>query len=218
MNLPAIMKLIGKRLLRPLIYRFPPVMIWPSRLYVWFDVLVNTKRLAGEIVEVGCYLGGTAAVSMRMLDHIGSTRVYTVIDTFDGFDAAQFDNEVALGAHKSLAGEFSSNSPSLTRWVLDKHGGKNVKIVVGDITTVSDDKLPARISACLLDVDLADPIYKGLNRLYPRLVPGGVIAVDDCELGTGYKAVIGYEQFMKEQGLEPEYQFGMGLVRKPISP
>jgi hypothetical protein len=55
--------------------------------------------------------------------------------------------------------EFSANSPSLTRWVLDKHGGKDVVIHQGDIVSLPDSELPNKISACLLDVDLTDPIY-----------------------------------------------------------
>jgi len=210
------LKLIAKRVLRPLIYRFPPVMIWPHRLYIWLDVLSRTKNVSGDVLEVGCYLGGTAAVSVRMLDAIGSDRPYTVIDTFSGFNEGQFKNEVRLGANQRLANEFSSNSPELTRWVLDRHGGKRVKIVQGDIVKITDDQIPMRISACLLDVDLEEPIYEGLKRLYPRLVTGGIIAVDDCDNHEGgYKAKIGYERFMAENGFTPEYKYGMGLVAKP---
>jgi O-methyltransferase len=171
-------KLLAKRILRPLIYRFPPVMIPPHRLYVWLDVLSRTKNISGDVVEVGCYLGGTAAVSVRMLDAIGSDRPYTVIDTFSGFDEGQFRNEVRLGVNPLLASEFSSNSRKLARWVLDRHGGKRVKIVQGDVAKIADDEIPARVSACLLDVDLEEPTYRGLKRLYPRVVAGGIIAVD----------------------------------------
>jgi O-methyltransferase len=210
-----IIKVVAKRFLRSLIYRFPPVMIWPHRLYVWLDVLAITSDIAGEVLEVGCYLGGTAAISVKMLDAIGSDRSYTVIDTFNGFNEGQFHADVRLGASQKLAREFSSNSPSLTRWVLDRHGGKRVKIVQGDVTKIPDDQIPAQISACLLDVDLAEPIYEGLKRLYPRLVAGGIIAVDDCDADEGgYKARIGYDRFMSENGLTPEYKYGMGLIMK----
>lgn len=147
-------------------------MIRPDRLYIWLDVLSATEGIPGEVLEVGCYLGGTAAVSVQMLDAIGSQRPYTVIDTFSGFDDSQFQTEVRHGASKKLAREFSSNSPALTRWVLDRHGGKRVRIVHGDITKISDDRIPCRVSACLLDVDLAEPIYGGLCRLYPQLARG----------------------------------------------
>jgi len=42
---------------------------------------------------------------------------------------------------------------------MDKHGGKDVKMIQGDIAKLADNQLPAKISACLLDVDLVDAIY-----------------------------------------------------------
>jgi O-methyltransferase len=35
-------KLVLKRLLSPLIYRYPPIMIQPERLYLWFKALIET--------------------------------------------------------------------------------------------------------------------------------------------------------------------------------
>jgi O-methyltransferase len=208
------LKLLGKRIIRPLIYRFPPVMMSPNSLYVWFDILANTRELEGDVVEVGCYLGGTAALSARMLKNIESDRDYIVIDTFDGFVEDQFDKEVEVGGADFLRHEFSSNSEALTRWVLDKHGGETVRMIKGDIASLPEDRLPDKISACLLDVDLVDPIYAALSRVYPRLTPGGMVAVDDCDEHTYYKARLGYEKFMKEKGFPIEYKFGMGIVRK----
>jgi O-methyltransferase len=207
-------KIVGKRLVRHLIYRFPPIFLSPNSLYTWLDILVKTKSLEGDVVEIGCYLGGTAAMSSRMLKNIKSTHDYIVIDTFDGFVEEQFDSEVKLGGARFLQQEFSSNSPTLARWVMNKHGGKDVKMIKGDITKLPDDQIPEKISACLLDIDLADPIYVGLSRIYPRLVSGGIIAVDDCDDETFYKAKIGYERFMKENNFASEIRYGMGIVRK----
>jgi O-methyltransferase len=209
-------KRAAKTLMRSLIYRFPPVYLSSAGIHIWFSALEETEALDGEVVEVGCYLGATAAVSSAFLKEIGSHRQYTVVDTFSGFVDEQFDHDVKLGGAPWLKREFSGNTPELARWVMDKHGGRDVKMVVGDIATVGDDKLPAKISACLLDVDLAEPIYQGLKRLYPRLVPGGVIVVDDCQDYQTYQARSGYERFMREQGLPAEICYGKGIVRKAV--
>lgn len=207
-------KIVAKQIIRPLIYRFPPIFLSPSSLYTWFDILVKTNQLKGDIVEVGCYLGGTAAMSARLLKTLRSENNYFVIDTFGGFVEEQYESEIKSGGARSLQQEFSSNSPSLTRWVMDKHGGKDVKMIQGDIAKLADDQLPATICACLLDVDLAEAIYTGICRIYPRLVSGGMIAVDDCDDDTLYKARIGYERFMNEHDLPLEITLGMGIVKK----
>jgi O-methyltransferase len=213
-------KLVLKRLLSPLIYRYPPIMIQPERLYLWFKALIETNGLEGDVVEVGCYLGGTAAFSKRLIDRLGMTRNYIVIDTFGGFTKEQWAIEESLGTSVTRKDHFADNSPALARWVLDRHGGKTVRIVQGDITSLPDRLLPDRISACLLDVDLSEPIEKGLERLYPRLEPGGVILVDDCGGPTYqprsgyYEARLGYAKFCQAHSLSERYEYGMGIVTR----
>src|SRR5687768_14949063 len=42
-------KLVLKRLLSPLIYRYPPIMIQPERLYLWFRALIETNGVEGDV-------------------------------------------------------------------------------------------------------------------------------------------------------------------------
>jgi O-methyltransferase len=210
----GLLKYYAKSVLKPLIYRFPPIMIQPERLMLWHQTIIETAHVAGDVVEVGCYLGGTAAVSKKMMGNLGNKKPYRVYDTFDGFVKEQWSADYAGGAFSQSGSDFSSNSPELTRWILNKHGGEDVLIYKGDIATLPDSDLPASISACLLDVDLTEPIYLGLVRLYPKLRHGGTILVDDCNEGDWYKARIGYERFMKELGRSPQYKFGMGILTK----
>jgi len=207
-------KYLIKTLMKSLIYRFPPIMLRPERTYLWLRTLIETAEVDGEVIEVGCYLGGTSAVAAKMMENIKIQKRYHVYDTFSGFTAAQWKNDKMKGASSKLKDHFSVNSPKLTRWVLDKHGGKNVAIHQGDIADLPDSELPEKISACLLDVDLSEPIYLGLKRIYPRLEIGGVVLVDDCEQETAYKARLGYEKFMQEIMRPESYVFGMGIVKK----
>lgn len=214
MNPSTPLKIAGKRVLRPLLYRFPPIFLSPSSLYTWLDILVKTHQLEGDVVEIGCYLGGTATMGARLLKTMRSPRNYFVIDTFGGFVENQFESELKIGGARQLQREFSSNTPSLARWVMNRHGGRDVKMLQGDIAKLPDHQIPSNITACLLDVDLAEAIYSGLSRIYPRLVAGGMIAVDDCDDDTLYKARIGYERFMKEHHFPVEMRLGMGIVKK----
>lgn len=215
MQIRANAKYIVKNLIKPLIYRFPPIMLRPERSYLWMRTLIETSDVEGEVIEVGCYLGGTSAVAAKMMENLKIQKRYRVYDTFSGFTDAQWKKDDMNGEPSRLRGHFSANSPRLTRWVLDKHGGKNVAIHCGDIADLPEAELPDKISACLLDVDLSEPIYLGLKRIYPRLQKSGVILVDDCEVETEYKARRGYEKFMSEIGESERYIFGMGVLKRP---
>jgi O-methyltransferase len=215
MNLPHRLKTKAKLHLAPLLYKFPPVFLTPAGQYLWFDAFAAVAKLDGAIVEIGCYLGPTAAISSKFLSEIGSKNQYYVIDTFGGFVEEQFDSKAKYGGGASLLRHhFTANTPDLARWVMDKHGGKNVKIIQGDITKLQDNMIPDRIAACLIDIDLADPIYESLHRIYPRMIEGGRIIVDDCDDETLYKARIGYDRFVEEKGLKRNIRFGKGLIVK----
>jgi O-methyltransferase len=194
----------------------PTPVLQPERLYLYLDVLWHTRRLEGAVVEVGCYRGGTTLMASKFIERIGSPRPYLAIDTFAGFDAAQFEADAKHGTATSLRAAFSDNSLEHVRSSLDRHGGQHVQLLQGDIVNLPEAALPASISVALIDVDLDVPVYEGLRRLFPRLQRGGVMLVDDCPEHTAWAgARIGYLRFVKEHGLQERYVFGTGIVAAP---
>jgi hypothetical protein len=187
----------------------------PERLYLYLDALWQRRELPGYALEVGCYRGGTALLAQTMLRRTGFPRPYRCIDTFGGFVDDQFDADVKHGTPERLRSAFSSTSLPLVRRLLDQHGCKDIELVQGDIIKVPESALPERIAVCLLDVDLEVPIHRGLERIYPRLVEGGIILVDDCPASTDWVgARIGYRNFVRAHGLEEVYQMGMGILTR----
>ncbi|MEZ5117813.1 MAG: class I SAM-dependent methyltransferase [Candidatus Nanopelagicales bacterium] len=203
----------AKRALAPLIFRYPPIGLRPERLYLWADTLLKARLVPGAVVEIGCAAGGTAAWSSRFLEAAGIDRRYVCIDTFGGFVESQFDTDQGLGTPASQRTQFSANSMGLVRQVLKQHGAERVELVRGDITAVDPGQLPQQIAAVLLDVDLSEPIEKGLELVWPLLADGGVVLVDDCD-DSDWQASVGYTRFMESQGMDPEFRFGMGIARK----
>jgi len=191
----------------------PPPVLQPERLYLYLDALWRTRHLEGAVVEVGCYRGGTTLAAQRFLTRTGDRRSYVAIDTFAGFDAEQFRVDADHGTPASLKAAFSDNSLEDVRRSLDRYGGHDVKLLQGDIATLSEAALPESISVALIDVDLDVPVFEGLQRLFPRLQRGGVMLVDDCPEGTTWAgARIGYRRFVQARGLPERYIFGMGVV------
>jgi hypothetical protein len=103
----------------------------------------------------------------------------------------------------------------MVRKLLDYWDAPSVELVKGDIVHLPDADIPSDIAVCLLDVDLELPIYEGLKRIAPKLVPGGIILVDDCTDDdapfTG--ARVGYAKYCAEAGIPEEYIFGLGVLR-----
>lgn len=209
--------LLKHRVLAPLLYRHPPVGLQPDRLYGWLDALWQTRDVPGAIIEVGCNVGGTAAVSWRFLERTGTSRRYVAIDTFSGFVPDQFDEDLARGNRPENRHMFADNSMGLVRSVLRRHGAEGVELVRGDIVSLDPDTLPAPIACALVDVDLAIPVQAALEALWPRLAPGGRVLVDDCPSTCDWQARRGYRAFVTGRDLPETYRFDMGIVERPRS-
>ncbi|MEV0322978.1 TylF/MycF/NovP-related O-methyltransferase [Streptomyces sp. NPDC050658] len=207
--------LVKRTPLGPYINNCPPIRIGPERLYVWTHVLMQTRDVPGDVVEVGCSLGGTAIWSERMLRQAGTPKKYVAIDTFSGFVPEQFSADVGLGTPERLRRTFDFISLPAVRRSARTLGAPDVQFVQGDIVRLPAEELPPEISACLIDVDLSQPVYAALEKVWPRLAPGGVIVVDDCPPGDDYKARLGYQKFAAEHGLVERYVLGMGVLTGP---
>ncbi len=203
----------AKRLAAPFIGLRPYPSLQPSRLYLWLDVLARCAALPGDVVEVGCFEGGTSALAFVFLKEIGHPKRYLALDTFGGFVPAQFDADVARGTRASLRRMFGRNSMAYVRWMLDRWYCRELELVAADIATAPDAVLPERVAAGLVDVDLEQPTLAALERLLPRLSPGGILLVDDCDEGNPFAgARIAYHDFVRAHGIPERYQHGMGVV------
>jgi O-methyltransferase len=190
----------------------------PERLTILLRALAHRRGGPGAVVEVGCYRGGTALEANRLLKIWGAERPYLCLDTFEGFVAEQFADDERQGTPSGFRHSFDVNSRRTLERVARHLGFEQMAVVAGDITRLAEDALPAEVSVALVDVDLSEPTRAGLDKLYPRLVPDGVIFVDDCHPGgSGWRAAHGYTAFCASQGLEPIYDAGFGIVRAAVS-
>jgi predicted O-methyltransferase YrrM len=209
------LKKIARSALAPLLYRYPPFTLAPERLYLFLHHLIETREIAGSVVEIGCNLGGTAIIARKMLRRLGMDKHYICIDTFDGFVDAQFSTDTAHGTPVHDRTMFSGNSRTLVGRIMDQHGCDDVTLIEGDITTLPEDDLPETCSVVLVDVDLTEPTLVSLQRFWPRVASGGMILVDDCAEHSSWKARMAYAKFCESQGQPQLYRFGMGILTKP---
>jgi O-methyltransferase len=217
--------------LRRFLWNYGPKSFWmrlrpldqnlnPERYAIFLRALAQRRELPGAIVEVGCFRGKTAADAYRSLKDWGHERRYVCIDTFEGFVPEQFEEDRKLGTNPTFGTQFSFNTRRSVERMFKRLGYEQIEVVQGDIVEMPESNLPEQISVCLMDVDLAIPIHEGLRKIYPRLAPGGVALVDDCEEEgeTDWAgARVGYKRFVEETGLPERYDGGFGIVETPAA-
>jgi O-methyltransferase len=187
-----------------------------ERLTILLRALAQRRESRGAVVEIGCYRGGTALEANRLLKMWGAERRYVCLDTFGGFVDEQFAEDEREGTPVSYRHSFDVNSRRTLERVARHLGFDRIEVLEADITRLPEDVLPSEVSVGLVDVDLSEPTLAGLQKLYPRLVPGGILFVDDCHPGgSGWRAADGYRRFCAEHGLEPVYDAGFGVVQAP---
>ena len=95
--------------------------------------------------------------------------------------------------------------------------GCSVVAYQADIAHFDLAQLRMSIAFCLIDVDLYQPVRAALERVLPRLDPGGIVIVDDAQPDTLYDgAYQAYREVVKGTERPEEILFGkLGVIRAP---
>lgn len=157
-----------------------------------------TKDLKGEFVECGVFKG-ISLVQFAMLNKIFSTRKKIIaFDTFGKYPNTNFPGDIEeRNKFIKIAGDQSISSNQLLKVLNKKKAEKNVKLIVGDINKTVPDYVKKhpdlKISLLNLDTDMYEPAVTILENLYPKIVKGGILILDDYDIFPGEtKAVNDY--------------------------
>lgn len=200
---------------------------FPRQLCFLAKCLDEAARVDGAVVEIGCAYGTTTTFLYEYMADSGIDKEYYCIDTFSGFT----DENIAVekegrGKNHRYEGEFTDNDVAWFKESLARRHITDIKVIKADICTLDESVLPDRIAFCLLDVDLYQPVKVGLDKVYERLSPGGMVVVDDCWTKSRHLWVEGvanaydgamqaYKEFVAARGLPEEFaETKLALIRR----
>jgi predicted O-methyltransferase YrrM len=81
----------------------------------------------------------------------------------------------------------------------------NVKFVEGDVLQTLDQTIPDKISVLRLDTDWYESTKKEMETLYKKIVPHGVIMIDDYGHWGGSKKAV--DEYFNENNNRPFLQY-----------
>ena len=150
------------------------------------------NRIEGDIVECGVWRGGSMMAVAKTLRWLGdNSRTLRLFDTFEGMTPPT-DNDVEFdgqAARTLLAMSDKNEAESVwcyaplegVKAVLAETGYDPEKLVFvkGRVEDTLPDSAPERIALLRLDTDWYESTRHELEHLYPQLVPGGVLIIDD---------------------------------------
>jgi hypothetical protein len=173
------------------------------------EALWITRNIAGDYLEIGVYLGGSALTAVNFLEELEISNTTTherkawLLDTYDGFnyeEADQSSDAIWAGTHglfgKEKTIEHIKETLSDTRIPC--------QLVASNICT---DSIPSEIESIAvanIDVDMYEPTLTSLFKVTDVIPPGGIIICEDPASTPGlYGAFLAMEEFlMSEKGAE----------------
>jgi O-methyltransferase len=151
----------------------------PRSIYIAnLELARKHAREFTSVVECGVWYGGMMAGMMA------ATRRHVYgFDSFQGLpDPKEIDGEAALkyARNKSAPSYFNNCSARYDDVVkVVRSAGSNYTLVQGWYSRQKFRLMTSRISVLRLDCDWYDSVKVCIENLYPLLVPGGVVIVDD---------------------------------------
>ncbi len=159
---------------------------WPEDT-VRRDMLVLLMRdlvmrdVQGAIGELGVYKGESA----RLIHHYLPDRTLHLFDTFEGFTSEDAEAESLTTQAYVRSGQFGDTSVESVRQRIAPCRD-TVIFHPGPFPETCDEAVrQERFALVHLDADLYRPILAGLRFFYPRVVPGGYVAIHDYNAWQG---------------------------------
>lgn len=194
-----------------------------GKLIAHYELYREIIGLPGDVFELGVYKAASLIrwASFRRILENDFSRKIVGFDAFGVFPREQVEGESDLAfidTFETLGGDGLSRLE--TEEILDRKGFQNIALEQGNVLETIPaylERYPAsRLSLLHLDMDVAEPTDFAIRALYDRVVPGGLIIIDDYNAVAGASDVI--DAFVAERGLSllkrPQYS-APSFIRKP---
>jgi hypothetical protein len=183
------------------------------------------NRVPGDFVECGVWRGGSMQAVALALRELGATdRELHLFDTFEGMPPPSAkDRRGDTTAQELLASHDKDHRVWAVADLDDvreamaeiEYPGERVHFHPGMVEDTIPEHAPERIALLRLDTDWYESTLHELEHLYPRLVPGGVLILDDYGDWEGARQAT--EEYLARIG-EPLLLLPVGSGRLAIKP
>lgn len=168
-------------------------------LYLSVNYVVR-NNIPGDFVECGVWKGGSALMAALTLRELGDDqRTFWLYDTYDGMTKP---TEADIDSSGGKALDYIEQWGDEGRWCYANleavkstfealgFSGDRFRFVVGDVVQTIPANLPKKISILRLDTDWYESTKAEMEFLYPLLLEGGVLIVDDYGHWAGSRKAV----------------------------
>lgn len=178
-----------------------------GKIIAQYELYKMSAELPGAIVECGVFKGNSLCKFAMFRDLFGNRFSKKIIgfDIFGKFPQTKFaDDKKSRKKFIVEAGIQGISKEQLLEVLKHKNADTLVELVKGDITRTVPryvkDHPELRISLLNIDVDIYEPAVTILKHLFPRVVPGGIVLLDDYGVFPGETKAV--EEYFSSQNVQ----------------
>jgi hypothetical protein len=145
-----------------------------------------TSVTRGNWVQIGVWKGGGALFLKSLMADLNINHHLYLFDTFGNIPVTDFSSPQDVEFVEQFDMAQNTTKPSyrtdvenlLQKFDLHKH----TVLVDADVNHLPPSAVPEQISFLMIDVDFYKPTLASLNLFYDKVIPGGIIIMDDYYL------------------------------------
>jgi len=192
---------------------------WHWRVHTGLWAAATAAKLAGDFVECGVNRGFMSSAVMAFLDWNVQGRMFYLLDTFSGLDSRYISDDERRGGilernRLDIARGFYSFDIEAVRRNFAEW--KNVQIIVGAVPDTLSAIRADKIAYLHLDMNCAPPEIAAADALWDRIVPGGLVLMDDYGYIGFHPQKQAWDDFARRRQVAIlSLPTGQGLILKP---
>lgn len=182
---------------------------WNLQTVVW--AIQQVKALDGDFVELGVFRGHTTLFAAEYFGFAEWPRRWLLFDTFEGIPEDQLDPNWAKVNKDTYVGVYSYEEVEARFAPFP-----NIEVIKGRVPEVLEGRAPDRIAFLHVDLNNTTAEIGALEALYDRIVPGGVIVLDDYTWAVCRAQHLAEREWFARKGLSAlPLPTGQGVFVKP---
>ena len=190
----------------------PFTMTSPERIYGLLGAVryLEVNRICGDIVECGVWKGGSMmAVTKALLALKSTERELYLYDTFAGMtapsnrDSSKFERKTTQQSFDAMQEKdgtckwcFSSLEETRRNVTSVGYPEQKIHFIKGPVEETIPKTIPGKIALLRLDTDFYESSKHEMVHLFPRLVSGGVLLLDDYGHWEGQRLAV--DEYLSE--------------------
>jgi len=186
-----------------------------ERFYALFSTVeyLHLNKIEGCFVECGVWRGGSMMLAAKTLKKLGDqSRDLHLFDTFEGLPRPDEKKDVDVFGNRAIDGWLPrSVSDEASHWAeagLDEvrknmestgYDTDRIHYIKGLVENTLPEQTPEKIALLRLDTDFYSSTKAEMEYMYPKLVKGGVLLLDDYGHFQGAREAV--DEYFNDRGI-----------------